>query len=126
MSGGNVAADAELLENRILSEKEIGEQALAALVSEAGRQGISVPQPEWQAAQFSLQRDPFSGEESLHARWAGRQRGLLTLRPEGWVYGELDVCAAHPSKPGQWIEAVTTWGKAPQLKAEARLIELPQ
>lgn len=126
MSAGSADADATLLANRIDFDRQVGEQALAALVAEAGRQGVAVSPPDWQAAQFSLQRDPFSGEESLNARWAGRQRGMLTLRPEGWVYGELDVCAAHPHKPGQWIEAVTTWGKAPQLKAEARLIELPQ
>ncbi len=120
------ADDGHPLAARIRDERAMGEATLAALIGEAARQGVMFPVPDWEAAQFSLQRDPFSGEESLQVRWAGQPRGQLTLRPQGWVYGELDVCVPHPQKPGQWIEAITAWGQAPRLKVEARLLDVPQ
>ena len=63
---------------------------------------------------------------SLLARWHRRPSlASLAIREDGFLYGEWDVLAPHPSQRGQWIEMVVTWGKPPRLKSEPRLIAMP-
>ncbi|HEX5393849.1 MAG TPA: hypothetical protein VFW68_11225 [Rhodocyclaceae bacterium] len=109
----------------IASERELGERVLSAMLQLAERHEAPLPGIAWDKAQFSLVKDPFSGEESLMVRWANEDRGTLSLRPGGWVYGELDVCKPHPTKAGQWMEAVVAWGHAEKLKMEMRLLDAP-
>jgi hypothetical protein len=109
----------------IASERERGERVLVAMLQLAESHEASLPGIAWDKAQFSRVKDPFSGEESLMARWANESRGTLSLRPGGWIYGELDVCKPHPTKSGQWMEAVVAWGHAEKLKMEMRLLDQP-
>lgn len=115
----------ESLPALITSERERGEQVIAAMCALSERHQAPLSGFAWEQAQFALVKDPFTAEESLTVRWAGEGRGTLSLRPGGWVYGELDVGKAHPSKPGQWMEAVVAWGQVDKLKMEMRLLEMP-
>jgi hypothetical protein len=117
----------EMLQARIDDQRPSGEAVLAALRAEAARLGLELPLPVWDEGKFSLQRDPFSGEESLVARWRdGPRGGRLDLRPDGGLYAEFDILARHPRRPGWFVEAVVAWGKASSLKCEPRLLPLPE
>lgn len=115
----------EALPALIASERSAGERVLAAMQELAQHYQVPLSGFGWEQAQFSLVKDPFSGEVSITARWAGDGRGTLSLRPGGWIYGELDVCKPHPTKTGQFIEAVVAWGHVDKLKMEMRLLETP-
>lgn len=115
----------ESLSAQVISQQPIGERVLAAMLQLAEHHEAPLLGFSWASGQFSLVKDPFTGEESLTVRWAGDCRGTLSLRPGGWVYGELDVCKPHPTKAGQWMEAVVAWGHADKLKMEMRLLDQP-
>jgi hypothetical protein len=121
------AEPAAALAQRVRQCRPAGEAAVSALLAEAARAGIAMLRPAWDAASFALQRDPFSGEDSLVASFVvDARRGSVCLRPDGSLYAEFDICEPHPSRPGLWIEAVVTWGRPPQLKSEARLLAMPE
>jgi len=113
------------LSARISQERDAGEKVIAAMTTLADKHGIGLTGLGWDQANFSSAKDPFSGEESLVARWAGKVRGTLSLRPGGWIYGEVDVCQPHPTKPGMWMEAVVAWGHVDKIKMEMRLLDNP-
>lgn len=114
------------LEQRIVASRAAGEAVLAGLRSEAAQIGLALPTPAWDSGQFSLQRDAYSGEESLIARWRGELRnGMIDLRADGRVYAEFDLLAPHPKRPGWFVEAIIAWGEPTALKCEARLLEMP-
>lgn len=111
---------------RAVAERPRLDALFAALRAEAARCGVALDLPAWEAVQFSLQRDPASGDDALCAHWrlAGR-RGQLSLRPDGHAWAECDLLVDHPQRPAFWIEAVTAWGLAPDLKSEPRLLAKP-
>ncbi len=115
------------LEQRIVAGRAVGETVLAGLRREAAQIGLELPTPAWDSGQFSLQRDAYSGEESLIARWRGDPRnGMIDLRADGRVYAEFDLLAPHPKRPGWFVEAIIAWGEPAALKCEPRLLEMPQ
>ncbi len=113
------------LSDLIQSERALGEKVIGAMTGLADKHGVGLTGLGWDNASFSSAKDPFSGEESLIARWAGKVRGTLNLRPGGWIYGEVDVCQPHPTKPGLWMEAVVAWGHGDNIKMEMRLLDTP-
>lgn len=124
MSAAATMAGDDLAE-RISSERALGEKVIAAMTGLADKHGVGLTGLGWDKASFSSAKDPFSGEESLVARWAGKVRGTLSLRPGGFIYGEVDICQPHPTKPGLWMEAVVAWGSSDQIKMEMRLLDTP-
>lgn len=122
---GPACISGEDLSERIQSEQALGEKVISAMAGLADRHGVGLTGLGWEQASFSSAKDPFSGEESLVARWAGKVRATLSLRPGGWIYGEVDVCQPHPTKPGMWMEAVVAWGHADNIKMEMRLLDAP-
>ncbi|HEY3432856.1 MAG TPA: hypothetical protein VGK09_09940 [Rhodocyclaceae bacterium] len=114
------------LSERIASERASAERVITAITALADKHGVGLTGLGWDQANFSSAKDPFSGEESLVARWAGKVRGTLSLRPGGWLYGEVDVCQPHPTKPGLWMEAVVAWGHVDNVKMEMRLLDTPK
>jgi hypothetical protein len=83
---------------------------------------------DFASARFELIRDPFDGGESLKAVWPdarGYPRGFILFYPDGGFYAEHDVVRAHPSQAQWFIEAMTAWGRAGKIKAEARLLPRP-
>lgn len=96
------------------------------LRGEAVRYGILLPALPWDDAQFAEQRDPSTGESALLARWQAEGRQVsLTLRPDGHVYGECDLLADHPKRPGFWMDTLSVWGIPPSLKFEPNLVAKP-
>ncbi len=45
---------------------------------------------------------------------------------DGTFYAEYDVVKAHPAKTGFFVESVTAWGNAGQIKAETKLLAMPE
>lgn len=84
--------------------------------------------PDYQQAEFKLVKDPYTGADNLSAHWhdAHRQRiGHVQFNSDGTFYAEYDVVKPHPGKSGYFVEAVSAWGKAGGIKAEAKLLAMP-
>jgi hypothetical protein len=114
------------LQDRIVASRAAGEAVLSGLRREAAQIGLELPTPAWDSGLFSLQRDAYSGEEILVARWRGDPRnGMIDLRADGRVYAEFDLLELHPKRPGWFVEAIIGWGEPAALKCEARLLEMP-
>lgn len=72
--------------------------------------------------------DPFDQSQTLTGFWMsplGMKQGSVQLLENGQAFAEYDILIQHPDKPKWFIEAVTAWGKAGQLKSELRLIPAP-
>lgn len=78
---------------------------------------------------YRLERDPANGEYSLIGDWRdpqGIKVGELLFHADGSFYVEQDVAQPHPSRARWFVEAVNAWGRDGQVKAEARLLPLPE
>ncbi|TAN66554.1 MAG: hypothetical protein EPN17_13600 [Methylobacter sp.] len=86
--------------------------------------------PHYDNASFELAKDPFTGDHNLCCYWydaAKKQRiGRLQFNSDGTFYAEYDVVKPHPTNPKRFVESVTAWGKAEQLKSEPKLLEMPE
>lgn len=107
-------------------------RALCAAIRERAV-GLGLPadclgdKPQWDDARFTLKADPFSQEVSLYGEWQdGSRFGSVTLFPDGRVFAEYQVLEPHPQRPGQFIEAISLWGRPGAFKSEALLLEIPQ
>jgi hypothetical protein len=88
---------------------------------------ISLKRP--QEANYRLELDPASSEYSLVGDWyneKGMKLGTLLFHADGSFFVEQDVVRPHPSRCGWFVEAVNAWGKGNQIKAEARLLPMPE
>jgi hypothetical protein len=85
--------------------------------------------PNFDDARFALIKDPYTGQQNLACYWydgAKSQRiGRLQFNSDGTFYAEYDVVKPHPGKSKWFVEGVTAWGKAEQIKSEAKLLPLP-
>ena len=114
--------------NRPLAESIC--QRLTEEINELGFTNADIQHyPHYDDADFVLVKDPYSGEQNLACYWydeAKRQRiGRLQFNSDGTFYAEYDVVKPHPSKSSRFVESVTAWGKAEQIKSEAKLLEMP-
>ncbi len=106
----------------------LGESVRAALEAEARRLGFAagtVAVPRLDTASCSLQRDDFSGTQTLVCAWLdkrGQRTGSVVFHADGSFWAEYDVARPHPSDARWFVEAVTAWGRDGTLKAEARLL----
>jgi hypothetical protein len=86
--------------------------------------------PRYDDATFILIKDPYTGEHNLNCYWydeAKRQRiGMLQFNSDGTFYAEYDVTKPHPGKAKWFVDSVTAWGKTEQIKAEAKLLPMPE
>lgn len=84
--------------------------------------------PRYDEASFVLIKDPYTGDLNLSCYWynkANSQRvGRLQFNSDGSFYAEFDVVKSHPSKAKWFVEGVSAWGKAEQIKAEPKLIPM--
>ena len=85
--------------------------------------------PIYDEAVFVLIKDPYTGGLNLTGYWydeANKQRiGRLQFNSDGTFYAEYDVVKPHPNKPKRFVEGVTAWGKAEQIKSEPKLLDMP-
>lgn len=82
-----------------------------------------------QEADYRLQRDPASSEYSLVGDWfseQGMKLGTLLFHADGSFFVEQDVVRPHPIRSGWFVEAVNAWGRGDEIKAEARLLAMPE
>jgi hypothetical protein len=76
-------------------------------------------------AEYRLDRDPATGEDSLVGIWrdaAGHKCGELLFHADGSFFAEYDVIRAHPSQSRWFVEAVTAWGRGSMIRSEPRLL----
>lgn len=79
------------------------------------------------AAEYRLERDPASGEDSLVGEWRdqkGQKLGNLVFHADGSFFVEHDVIRNHPKRPGWFVEAVNAWGRGDDIRAEPRLMPM--
>ncbi|MGD8914639.1 MAG: hypothetical protein PVI97_14995 [Candidatus Thiodiazotropha sp.] len=80
-------------------------------------------------ASYRLVRDPATCEYSLVGDWLseqGMKLGTLLFHTDGSFFVEQDVVRPHPKRKGCFVEAVNAWGKGDKIKAEARLLAMPE
>lgn len=97
------------------------EAELAALGLPADKVGVA----PFRQAEYRLDRDPASGENSLVGVWRdgrGGKCGELLFHADGSFFAEYDIIHVHPQKPRWFIEAVTAWGRGTLIKTELRLL----
>ncbi len=81
-----------------------------------------------QDATYRLERDPATSEYSLVGDWLsvqGMKLGTLLFHADGSFFVEQDVVRPHPRRSGWFVEAVNAWGRDEEIKAEARLLPMP-
>lgn len=104
-----------------------GQAICAALNDELGKTslGQKLTVPGFETAEFSLQKDSFSGEDSLHGIWRDRQGqrvGMVIIHANQSFHAEYDVIKPHPAKRRWFVESVTAWGNRDTIKTELRLL----
>ncbi|MGZ8191262.1 MAG: hypothetical protein ACXWTS_08540 [Methylococcaceae bacterium] len=84
--------------------------------------------PNYDDGSFVLIKDPYTGEQNLSCYWYDSSKsqriGRLQFNSDGSFYAEYDVVKTHPSKPKWFVEGVTAWGNAENVKAEAKLLPM--
>lgn len=111
--------------------RSLGERICAALGGEIDKLGLTaeVVSPHWEQAQFSIKDDPALGEQSLEGMWLsehGGKQGSVIIHHDRSFFAEYDIVRPHPSRGKWFIEAVTAWGRDTHIKAEARLLPMPE
>lgn len=111
--------------------RPLGETVCRALVEELRKLGLEasgVPIPRFDQIRFAVERDPFSGRDSLRGEWldgSGNRIGHLLFHADGSFWAEHDVVCDHPDDARWFVEAVTAWGREDRIKSEARLLPRP-
>lgn len=87
---------------------------------------VALQEPE--DAMYRLERDPYSGTESLVGEWrdeCGMKRGELKFHADGTFFVEQDVTRVHPRRAHWFVEGVTAWGRDHEIRSEATLLPMP-
>jgi len=85
--------------------------------------------PSFDSAEFMLVTDPYTQSQDLVGYWysVSRQRiGQIKFHGDGSFYAEYDVVQPHPRRKQFFVEAINAWGKADNIKTDAKLLDLPQ
>lgn len=104
-----------------------------AMSNEYHRLNINKTNPitiDRQLASYYLERDPASGSDSLVGVWHDQKDekiGMLVIHADNSFFAEYDVLLPllQPEKLGNYVEAVTAWGRGEMIKTEARLLNMP-
>jgi len=107
----------------------LAQAIMQRLAQEADKQGLPGPLPDPAEAAFRLEKDPASGGYSLIGEWRdarGHKQGGLVFHADGTFYVEHDIARPHPTKKRWFVEAVHAWGKDGDIRAEARLLPMPE
>jgi len=119
------------IEQRIQQLAGLAENVCAALRNEVFNLGLPLNciDPDISRADYSLSRDPASGEDALIGIWRdhkGQKQGEILFHADGSFFAEYDVIREHPRKQRWFVEAVTAWGRDDMIKAEPRLLPLAE
>jgi len=117
----------------IKAKQAFGEAICDSIAKSISRLGfpehISIKPPQFNEAEFSIVTDPYTQSRDLVGFWYdhNKQRiGQIKFNCEDGFYAEFDVVQPHPRKKGFFVEAINAWGKQDDIRAEAKLLELPQ
>ena len=116
------------LQDKLGSLRPLGEQVCQTLCRELNKLGLEqdkIPDIRFDAARFDLEKDPYSGENSLRGDWFNERQGRLgsmLFHADGSFFAEYDVVHPHPTDRRWFIEAITAWGRDGVIKSEARLL----
>lgn len=121
------------LSEHIKTNRDMGVSICQRLTEEINELGFIPAEiqhyPIYNDAVFILIKDPYAGGHNLTGYWydeAKKQRiGRLQFNSDGTFYAEYDVAKPHPNNAKRFVESVTAWGKAEQIKSEPKLLEMP-
>ena len=121
------------ISEHITLNRQLAESVCQRLSQEINKLGFDAAgiknYPLYDEASFVLIKDPYTGEHNLTCYWydeAKKQRiGRLQFNSDGTFYAEYDVVKPHPTNIRRFVEGVTAWGKAENIKAEAKLLPIP-
>ena len=128
MKDETVSDEAGAINDKIALEKNSLRdiwQAMRMQLADAGIENALniIPLPE--EAEYTVERDPFDGSETLHGVWRdkkGNKIGEIQVRDNDSVYAEADVIRNHPTDGRWFVESVTAWGKKTDIKTELKLL----
>jgi len=128
----SAAATEQTASARYSAVETLADRILGRLQEEVTRLGFDpseVPLRPSVEADYHLERDPANGEYSLVGEWRdakGMQLGNLLFHADGSFFVEHDIARIHPREQRWFVEAVNAWGKDERIKAEARLLPMPE
>lgn len=120
------------LSEHITLNRHLAECICQRLSEEINKLGFAATEikryPSYDDASFVLIKDPYTGEHNLTCHWydeLNKQRiGRLQFNSDSTFYAEYDVVKPHPGKSRWFVEGVTAWGKAENIKAEPKLLPM--
>lgn len=124
--------DQAALESRLAELQELAVKIDQRLLEEVAKLGFDAQEVQLQSthdASYYLERDPGNGEYSLKGDWVdrrGMKQGGLVFHADGSFFVEQDVVKTHPKKSRWFVEAINAWGRGSEIKAEARLLPMPE
>ena len=121
------------ISEHITLNRQLAESVCQRLNQEINKLGFEAAEiknyPVYDEASFVLIKDPYTGEYNLAGYWydaINKQRiGRLQFNSDGTFCAEYDVIKTHPGKSKWFVEGVTAWGKAENIKSEAKLLLMP-
>ena len=122
----------EAVAARFAMHKELADEVIRRLgeaLLKSGFKGSDVRLKQAQDACYRLEKDPSNAQYALVGDWfddRGAKLGCLLFHADGSFFVEHDVIKPHPTKPRWFVEAVHAWGKDTQIKAEVRLLPMPE
>ncbi len=129
---GTSETDQAELESRLAQLQELVGKIDQSLLQEVAKLGFDAQDVQLQSAhdaRYYLELDPANGEYSLKGDWLdkrGMKQGGLVFHADGSFFVEQDVVKKHPKKSSWFVEAVNAWGRDLEIKAEARLLPMPE
>jgi hypothetical protein len=122
------------LSEQIKTNRDLGASICQRLTEEINELGFISAEiqhyPIYDDAVFILIKDPYTAGHNLTGYWydeAKKQRiGRLQFNSDGTFYAEYDVVKPHPNNAKRFVESVTAWGKAEQIKSEPKLLEMAE
>lgn len=121
------------LSEQIENRRQFGESICQRLREEIDKLGLNDGElqcyPVYDNAGFRLVTDPYTGGDNLTGHWYDERKqriGSLQFNSDDTFYAEYDVVKTHPAKPKWFVEAINAWGKEDNIKAEAKLLPMPE
>jgi hypothetical protein len=121
------------LTEHIAANRAYGQAVCDSMIKTIAKLGfpenLELQKPDFDSAVFSQETDPYLQSLYLVGFWysSSKQRiGQIKFNCDGSFYAEFDVVQPHPSKKRWFVEAINAWGSQDDIRAEAKLLEIPQ
>ncbi len=119
----------DLVNHQFERHKLLGREICREMLLAISRIGFAETEieayPDFDKAEFSLLKDPYTADHNLTGYWydGHKQRiGNIQFLSDGSFYAEYDIVKPHPTKKQWFVEAINAWGRAGQIKTEAKLL----